>query len=268
MLTLLLPSGQDLTNGNTEYAPIEGTEPIQFAQPVYCLKLLQNTYKANKAVLEKLPAQKDWSRLTTHLGQNATLADLVLSAKESEYAWPTLQALWTELTQPGRPPLLFALDGLAHINKISDYRDPSFNAVHAHNLSLVRMFVDALSGRTDLPNGGAIIAATSENNTHHHPSQELVLAQLEAGQTGREIPQPDPYERKYDERVYDALKNSSVLRIGGLSKEDGRVLMEYWGASGMLRSVLDSRTVAEKWALAGHGIVGEMERVSLMTMRM
>lgn len=241
---------------------------MQFTQPVYCLKMLQTIYKANKAVLEKLPLQKDWSRLTTHLKQDATLADLVLSAKESEYAWPTLNALWTELTLPGRPPVLFALDGVAHINKVSEYRDPSFNEVHAHELSLVRLFVAALSGKTKLPNGGAIIAATSDNNTLRHPSQELVLAQLEAGQAGREIPQPDPYERKYDERVYDALKNSYVLRVGGVSKGEGRALMEYWGASGMLRTVLNNQAVSEKWALGGHGIVGEMERVALMTMRM
>ncbi|KFG86698.1 ribosomal protein DAP3 [Metarhizium anisopliae] len=262
-----IPEGQDLTNGNTEYSPVEGTEPMQFAQPVYTLKLLQNIYKANKAVLEKLTLQKDWSRFT-HLKQGATVADLVLSAKESENAWPTLEALWTELTLPGRPPVLLALDGLAHINKMSDYRDSSFNQVHAHELSLVRLFVDALSGKTKLPNGGAIVTATSDNNTHYHPSQELVLSQLEAGQAGREIPKPDPYERKYDERVYESLKNSYVLRIGGVSKDEGRALMEYWGASGMLRSVLNTNTVTEKWALGGHGIVGEMERAALMTMRM
>ncbi|PNY24525.1 37S ribosomal protein S23, mitochondrial, partial [Tolypocladium capitatum] len=262
-----IPEGQDLTNGNTEYSPIADTEPMQFAQPAYCLKLIQNIYKANRAVLEKLQLQKDWSKIT-NLKQGATLAELALSAKESEYAWPTLNALWTELIQPGRPPVLFGLDGLAHINKISEYRDPSFNQVHAHDLTLVGMFVDALSGKTKLPNGGAVIAATSANNSQRHPSQELVLSQLEAGQAGREIPTPDPYERKYDERVYDALKNSYVLRLEGVSKDEGRVLMEYWGASGLVRSELNSRTVSEKWALGGHGIVGEMERVSLMTMRM
>ncbi|UKZ63046.1 mitochondrial 37S ribosomal protein mS29 [Trichoderma atroviride] len=98
-----IPEGQDLTNGNTEFSPIPDTEPMQFAQPVYCLKLLQNIYKANKAVLEKTPLKKDWSRLT-NLKEGATLADLAQSAKESEFAWPTLSALWTELTQPGQPP--------------------------------------------------------------------------------------------------------------------------------------------------------------------
>lgn len=240
---------------------------MQFAQPVYCLKMIQNLYRANRAVLEKLQLQKDWSRFT-NLKQGATLADLALSAKEAEYAWPTLLALWTELTLPGRPPILFALDGLAHINKISEYRDPSFNEVHAHELSLVRTFVDALSGKTPLPNGGAIIGVTSQNNSHHHPSQELVLSQLEAGQAGQRVPRPNPYERKYDERVYEALKNSWVLRVEGVSKDEARSLMEYWGASGLVRNVLNSRTVSEKWTVGGHGIVGEMERATLLQMRM
>uniref|UniRef100_A0A0D2XCS1 Small ribosomal subunit protein mS29 n=1 Tax=Fusarium oxysporum (strain Fo5176) TaxID=660025 RepID=A0A0D2XCS1_FUSOF len=262
-----VPEGQDLTNGNTEYSPIPETEPMQFSQPIYCLKMIQSLYRANRVVLEKLNIEKDWSKFT-NLKEGATLADLALSAKEAEYAWPTLLALWTELTLPGRPPVLFALDGLAHINKISDYRDPSFNEVHAHELTLVRLFIDALSGKTPLPNGGAVIAATSENNSHHHPSQELVLSQLEAGQAGREIPKPDPYERKYDERVYEALKNSWVLRFEGITKDEARSLMEYWGASGLFRHVLNSRTVSEKWTVGGHGNVGEMERAALMQMRL
>lgn len=239
---------------------------MQFSQPIYCLKMIGNIYRANRVVLEKLQLEKDWSKFT-NLKQGATLADLALSAKESEYAWPTLLALWTELTLPGRPPVLFALDGLAHINKVSEYRDPDYKTVHAHELSLVRLFVDALSGKAPLPNGGAVIAATSENNTHHHPSQELVLSQLEAGQAGRDVPKPDPYQRKYDERVYEALKNSWVLRLEGVSKEEARALMEYWGASGLVRKVLNSQTVSEKWTLGGHGIVGEMERATLLQMR-
>lgn len=265
-VVLHIPEGQDLTNGNTEYSPLADTEPMQFSQPVYCLKMIGNIYRANRVVLEKLQLEKDWSKFT-NLKQGATLADLALSAKESEYAWPTLHALWTELTLPGRPPVLFALDGLAHINKVSEYRDPDYNTVHAHELSLVRLFVDALSGKAPLPNGGAVIAATSENNTHHHPSQELVLSQLEAGQAGLEVPKPDPYQRKYDERVYEALKNSWVLRLEGVSKDEARALMEYWGASGLVRKVLNSQTVSEKWTLGGHGIVGEMERATLLQMR-
>ncbi|RSM15607.1 hypothetical protein CEP52_000636 [Fusarium oligoseptatum] len=227
-----IPEGQDLTNGNTEYSPIPDTEPMQFAQPVYCLKMIQSLYRANRAVLEKLQLEKDWSKFT-NLKQGATLADLALSAKEAD-----------------------------------DYRDPSFNQVHSHELALVRLFVDALSGKVPLPNGGAVIGVTSANNAHRHPSQELVLSQLEAGQAGREVPKPNPYERGYDERVYDALRHSWVLRLEGITKDEARSLMEYWGASGLFRNVLNSRTVSEKWTVGGHGIVGEMERAALMQMKL
>ncbi|RSL72686.1 hypothetical protein CEP54_000802 [Fusarium duplospermum] len=227
-----VPEGQDLTNGNTEYSPIPDTEPMQFAQPVYCLKMIQSLYRANRAVLEKLQLEKDWSKFT-NLKQGATLADLALSAKEAD-----------------------------------DYRDPSFNQVHAHELALVRLFVDALSGKAPLPNGGGVIAVTSANNAHRHPSQELVLSQLEAGQAGREVPKPNPYERGYDERVYDALRHSWVLRLEGITKDEARSLMEYWGASGLFRNVLNSRTISEKWTVGGHGIVGEMERAALMQMKL
>ncbi|KEY70626.1 hypothetical protein S7711_02230 [Stachybotrys chartarum IBT 7711] len=262
-----LPEAFELTNGQTDYSPVPETEPMQFYQPAYCLALLQNILKANRKVLTNLRMEKDWTRLPT-VTQGGTLADLVSSCREGEYAWPTLSALWTELTMPGRPPVLFTLDGLSHINKMSEYRDPSYKPIHAHDLTLIGMFVAALSGKTSLPNGGAVIAATSGNNTIHPPSQELALAQLEAGQAGKEIPEPNPYERKYENRVYDALKNSYVLRVEGVTKEEGRSLMEYWGASGLAKGVIDTRTVAEKWALGGHGLVGEMERATLMTMRL
>jgi small subunit ribosomal protein S29 len=262
-----IPEAQELTNGHTEYSPIPQTKPVQFSQPVYTLKLLQTIYKTNQAVLDTLTTQKAWPALS-NVPRGAPLADLILNVKEGELAWPTLRALWEELTQPGRPPIFFSLDGLSHINRISEYRDQDYNLVHAHDLALVGLFVDALSGKTPLPNGGAVIAAHSESNTLRHPSQELALSQLEAGQASREVPSPDPYERNYDDRVYDALKNCSVLRLEGVSKDETRALLEYWGASGMVRNIVDSAFVAEKWALAGHGNVGELERTTLSTLRM
>lgn len=242
---------------------------MQYSQPVYIIKLLQNILKANKKVLSSLPVQ-DKASFVGNLKEGATLADLIANAKEGDAAWPSLQALWKELTLPGRPPVLFCLDGVSHINMMSDYRSPEFEPVHAHDLVVVRMFVDALSGKTALPNGGAVIAAMSGNNNHRHPSQELVLAQLEAGQAGKkdEIPTPDPYERKYDERVYESLKNVHVMRIEGMSVPETTTLMEYWGASGLLRSTITSNLVKEKWSLAGHGNVGELERATLKTMHM
>ncbi|RDA83283.1 hypothetical protein CP532_3699 [Ophiocordyceps camponoti-leonardi (nom. inval.)] len=262
-----IPEGQDLTNGNTDYSPIRGTKPLQFCQPTYTLQLLQTILQVNGTVLSKLPLRLEWPDLGT-FSRNATIADLLLSMKEIEYAWPTFEALWQELNQPDRPPILLSLDGLAHINKISDYLDPTMNPVHAHELTLVRLFIDALSGKTKFRNGGAVITATSCSNSPQHPSQDLVLSQVEAAQAGTEVPQANPYERGYDQRIHDALKDTFVLRVPNVSKEEGRALLEYWAASGVVKEVIDTRTVSEKWTLGGHGIVGEMERVALMTLRL
>ncbi len=54
-----------------------------------------------------------------------------------------------------------------------------------------------------------------------------------------------------------------MLKLKGLSKGEARGLMEYWARSGVLRSRVDEEKVAEKWALAGNGIVGEMQRTAL-----
>lgn len=72
----------------------------------------------------------------------------------------------------------------------------------------------------------------------------------------------DPWA-KIDLRAYESLQAARVMRLKGLSKAEARGLMEYWAASGLLRQRVDERTVTEKWTLAGHGIVGEIERGAL-----
>lgn len=74
----------------------------------------------------------------------------------------------------------------------------------------------------------------------------------------------DPFEKRYDARADKALQKMEVMTLLGLSKEEARGLMEYWAASGVLRQRVDERSVAEKWALAGNGVVGEIERGALM----
>ncbi|TQV99416.1 hypothetical protein V2A60_004890 [Cordyceps javanica] len=263
-----IPEAQDLVIAHTDYAPVPNTEPMQFTQPTYTLNLLQNILRANKAVLEKLKVEQK-SSLTGGLPEGSSLAALITNVREPDAAWAGFSALWSELMLPGRPPVLMTMDGLTFANRDTQYRDPAFNKVHAHHLTLVGHFFAALSGATKMPNGGAVIVADSASNTPaRHPSEALVLAQLEAGQADRAVPTPDPYLRGYDDKVYDALKNCHVLRLEGISKDEARALMEYWGASGLVRDVLSAELVAQKWALGGHGNIGEMERVVLQNLKM
>jgi len=250
-------------NAVNDYSAIPGTKPTLWAQPSYTANWLAQIGKANAAILNKIELSQKHN-LPIPVQSNISLARLCeLGARDPDVAWPIFQAFWSEITAEGRPPVLMALDSLSYIMGMSQYRDPDFNQIHASDLALVKHFTDYLSGAKKLSNGGAIIAATSRSHAPISLSMNLMIQQQSQRQNGEQVVERDPYERKYDERVEAALKGAEVLTLKGLSKDEARGLMEYWAASGVLRQRVDERTVAEKWALAGNGIVGEIQRGAL-----
>ncbi|KAK0731801.1 mitochondrial ribosomal protein [Lasiosphaeris hirsuta] len=268
-IVINIPEAQELTTASTEYAPIPGTDPVQYMQNNYALKLVQAVRKANEKTLTRLTTAYSHPELPQNIPINSTLMQLANSAKEADSAWYVFHALWQELMAKGqgRPPILLTLDGLQHIMKVSDYRSAAYNPIHSHDLALVRLFTDCLAGNHQFPGGGAVLAATSRGNAPRVPSMELALSQRAAEQAGAEIPKHDPFFRDYDTRVEASLKKVQVLKVSGVSKLEARAVMEYWAASGVLRKTVDEATVTEKWTLGGHGVLGEMERASLLTMR-
>ncbi|KAI1368747.1 mitochondrial ribosomal death-associated protein 3-domain-containing protein [Xylaria arbuscula] len=260
-----IPEGQELTTAATEYAAVPNSEI--FSQPVYTVKLMQAIYQANQSVLSQHKVMLDHLHLPISVTRNMTLAGLANATKEPDFAWPVFQAFWKELLLPGRPPILFALDGLAHIMRVSEYRSPAFELIHSHDLGLLRMFTDALGGKTTFANGAAVLGISSRGNSPIIPSVEKAIAQAAAAQKGEKVPKRDPFFRKYDERVFDALQGVRVLDVQGVSKEEARALMEYWAASGILRSRVDDKNVSQNWTMAGGGVLAEMERVAFHDLR-
>ena len=156
-----------------------------------------------------------------------------------------------------------ALDSLSFIMQNTQYRSADFQEIHAHDLAIVKHFTDYLGGKKSFPNGGAVLAATSRSHAPVSKSMELLIQQNIERQSEVAISARDPFEREYDLRAEATLHGVNVLQLNGLSKHEARGLMEYWAQSGVLRQRVDERSVAEKWALAGNGIVGEIERGAL-----
>lgn len=178
-------------------------------------------------------------------------------------AWPIFQALWKELTIEGRPPILMSMDSVQFAMQNTLYNAPGLLPIHAHDLAIIKHFTDYLSGAQTLPNGGAIIAATQRSHAPTNITTDLVIKQIQDKQKGYPPRNKNPYEKNYDSRVEKVLANVEVMKLKGISKLEARGLMEYWAQSGLLRSVVDEKTVTEKWALAGNGVVGEIERGTL-----
>lgn len=260
-----LPEGNDIVNAHTDYAPLPGSRPTQYTQDTYTASLLSATLAANAELFSKTTITTNPS-LPLPLPAKVTLKSLTeLGIANPESSWPVFTALWTELTQPGRPPIMLALDGLSHIMRNSEYLSADVKPIHAHDLTLVRLFVDHLSGARTLPNGGLILAATSKSNAPTSPALDfsLQLAEARAKMADPDhLPTWNPY-KVVDQRVMEALKDVEVLDVRGLSKEEARAVMEYYAQSGLLRARVDEKFVAEKWSLSGMGNVGELERTSI-----
>jgi small subunit ribosomal protein S29 len=254
-------AAQDLIIGHTEYAPVPGTSPTQYIQKVYTASLLSAMSRANP-ILEttQLSQPTAASEIPIPIAPNISLSRLaLLGASDPEVAWPIFQLIYRELCLPGRPPMMMCMDGLAQaMGKTQYISAKDYQPIHAHDFTLIKFFFDHLSGISRLPNGGAILASTSTSNQPHIPSMNLALSQLE----GKEPVQRDPFA-KYDERVLGVFDKGGVevRRIGGVTKEEARGLMEYWARSGVCRQKVDEGFVGEKWSLSGGGCVGELERV-------
>lgn len=256
-------TAKDIVCGHTEYAPLPGSNPLQYTQNAYTANLLAQIVKANSAVLSKLRPSTEIN-LPIPLPAKATLADLAaLGTRNPEISWPIFKALWTELTQPGRPPIMLAIDGLAHTMTNSAYFSAEVKPIHAHDLSVIRHVVDHLTGNSTLPNGGMVLAATSGSNQPASPALKFSIQLAEARANGAtDLPMWNPYEL-VDQRVMEALKNVDVLKLQGLNKRESRAVLEYYAASGMLRTQVDEPMVSRWWTLSGNGNIGELERGSV-----
>lgn len=268
--SVLIQIAQDIVNAHTEYAPLPDSQPTQYTQDAYTANLLQQIQKSNGAFLQgtKLSTNPD---LPLPLPANATLKDLVaLGQANPEASWPVFVALWNELSQPGRPPIVLAIDSLSHIMRNSQYLSADVKPIHAHDLTLIRHFIDHLSGAKNLPNGGIVLGATSQSNSPTSPALDFSIEVAEARQkTPDNIPQWNPY-KNVDGRVMEVLKDLhtenndfDVIHVGGLTKEEARAIMEYYAESGLLRHTINEGFVSEKWSLAGMGNIGELERTSV-----
>ncbi|KAF4553937.1 putative mitochondrial ribosomal death-associated protein 3 [Elsinoe fawcettii] len=263
-----IPEAQDLSISHTSYAPLRTGDSTLYTQPEYLSSLLARISKSSPVLANLSLSQKH--TLPMPIQPNISLARLCdLGASDESIAHPIFTALLTELLTPStkahpRPPLLFSLDGFPHIARKTDYLDAASQPIHGFDLTLVRTFIDLLSGVTKLPNGGLVLAVDSGNNRPSSAALDFTIASaLErqakvSGTTALKTPFLNPYV-PFDKRVTDALKDVHVRHLAGLSKEETKGVMEYYARSGIMRGKVDERAVSEAWTLGGGGTVGEIE---------
>ncbi|KAL5336069.1 mitochondrial ribosomal death-associated protein 3-domain-containing protein [Aspergillus crustosus] len=283
-----VPEAQDLVRAISSYAPLSDENPNVYVQNEATATLLSRTATANQEVLSKLKVSQEHPGLRT-VRPGMTLEDLAnVGVQDHANSWPVFQALWAELTatsaSPGleqyfvpRPPVLVTVDGLGYWMKESAYRTSQHEPIHAHDLVFVRHFLDLLkpgAGKPTLPNGGALLYATSASNNPSIYGLDVALKQVVARNAGVDPSDPEfPLPAAYsfpDTRVLEALNSLKptagregmleVQEIGGVSRDEARGFFEYFARSGILRETISNTWVSEKWTLSGGGLIGELEK--------
>jgi small subunit ribosomal protein S29 len=183
-----------------------------------------------------------------------------------------LEYLLSELTTPGaehRPPLLLTIDGLDHWMGPSKYHAADHSIIHSHQFATIRTFLSKLfNSTTSLGNGGIALAATTASNTPAFPTFAPLLNQVTALSNGTaptdpSFPLPAPYQ-KVDSTVLgllDPKAQTQIMQLKGVSRAEAGTLLGYYWRSGVLQEPLSAADVAERWTLAGGGVVGELARV-------
>ncbi|KAF2435213.1 hypothetical protein EJ08DRAFT_730312 [Tothia fuscella] len=187
------PEARDLTIGHTDYAPIPNTTPTQYTQKIYTSTLLSQIIKANSSTLSKLQITLDHtSTIPIPIQSNISLDRFAdLGAKNPDISWPIFQGLWRELMVPnlGRPPVFLGLDNISHILGESHYttlnKKGKLQRIHAHDFVLVRHFVEFISGREEMGNGGLVMAATSMSDHAKSTALDVCITIAEARQISR-----------------------------------------------------------------------------------
>ncbi|KAL4936116.1 hypothetical protein BDV06DRAFT_205579 [Aspergillus oleicola] len=288
-VVITVPEAQELISGTTGYMPLSNEQPDLFVQNQATAALLQRTATANKKVLSKLRVSREYHSLPA-IKPGMTLEEVAnVGVQDHANAWPIFQALWAELTATSaaaglekhftpRPPMLVTVDNLGHWMQNSTYHNSKHELIHAHDLVFVRHFLDLLkpgNGQAALPNGGALLYATSGSNFPSIYAFDVALKQIAARHAGvdpssSEFPLPKPYSYP-DPRILESFNFSkptvanegalSVQNIGGLTKDEARGFLEYFARSGLLRETVSDEWASEKWTLSGGGVIGELEKL-------
>jgi small subunit ribosomal protein S29 len=272
------------------------TDHTVYDLPKLTAELLQTVLRANEIVLKKLPVAHNHDFANQRPSDLYSLAEI--GAKNTNLSWSVWQAFWKELTSPcshKRPPVLFSIDSIEHWMTLSKYRTADYRPIHAHQLLPISHFLSVLftksssstNNTTDgavtdntpaqLANGGLILAATSASNSPSVPTFTMLVKQIEAiTHRGLKLGDPSfPMHDAYatqDPRVTALLPLNSrsmqtaqpgvqVQRLRGLERDvEARGLLEHFARSGLAKEAVSEAVVAEKWTLAGGGVVGELAR--------
>ncbi|KAJ3526093.1 hypothetical protein NMY22_g10309 [Coprinellus aureogranulatus] len=155
-VVVYVPRAVTLVNSTNSY--IYDIRTQTYLQPNASYRLLNHIHAANAPLLSKIPLKNSFvsEKLTVEAVEGKTLVDLAqagLKDKSQQSAPLVLDALLKGLEEQKDVPVLVAVDDFQSLFHDSAYRDPFFQPIKPHHLSLPRTLLEYSSGSRILANG-------------------------------------------------------------------------------------------------------------------
>jgi small subunit ribosomal protein S29 len=172
-VVLYIPRAVTLVNSTNSYAYDIRTQT--YLQPRASYLTLDKLYKANSALLSQLTLSRELVTEKLNIPAGTTLAEVAqagIKDKSFTSGPVVLETVLKELETQTKFPVLVAVDDFQALFHNSAYKDPFFQAIRPHHLSLPRTFLEFASGQRTLANG-VFMGALTESDTAYAVPLEL-----------------------------------------------------------------------------------------------
>ncbi|KAJ3502969.1 hypothetical protein NMY22_g18411 [Coprinellus aureogranulatus] len=172
-VVVYVPRAVTLVNSTNSY--IYDIRTQTYLQPNASYRLLNHILEANAPLLLKIPLKSSFvsEKLTVEAGEGKTLADLAQAGLKD--------------TEQKEVPVLVAVDDFQSLFHDSAYRDPFFQPIKPHHLSLPRTLLEYSSGSHVLANGVFLGAVTESDTTYTVPVELEDAVGMTEGGKGRKM---------------------------------------------------------------------------------
>ncbi|SGZ17619.1 BQ5605_C020g09133 [Microbotryum silenes-dioicae] len=242
-IVLYLPSATPLVNSSTPH--IYSPQRALFDQPQFAAQFLQRIAQTNKTLLTSLKTTQPYE-LTADLPIGTSLYALIIQSSPQDRSAPLLlEALFFELSRQTSHPVLLAIDQAQGLFNTTQYVDPTYRKLEAHDLSLPRLLLDYVGGVKNFSNGLVLISPSHQSTTtspalEEHlssspypsytplgPSHQIYSSLLSSV---RQLSVPARLEKKEALGIVDLLMGFRAIReVGQEGVDDGtfmKALME------------------------------------------
>ncbi|QRW03067.1 AP endonuclease [Ceratobasidium sp. AG-Ba] len=258
-VVLYVPKAIKWVDSTTPYA--YDTRTRTFQQPELALQTLAQFVEANSAILRDASVQISTDIQNERLGKfsaGTPLSKLLdLGLKDQSLATEVLEVTLEQLGRQNKYPVLIAVDDFQALLCVSKYRDPQYELLFAHHLTLPRLVLEYACGKRTLAKG-AVLGANS--STHTRFQEPLVLKEalgiIPLGSAS-------PYERRNENIVAYAsgLKGFSVpsrMQIG-----EAASMFDIWAQNKALHTPSSDSLFLSKYVEAS-GNPGDMVKTGFL----